>query len=117
MNQYTLPATQTPTPEQGARIAQELKAAMERIADHYLSSEESMVTGGDRCTLHIHTDMNTLKADGAGHRPPYAQYSAGHPPRARAPRRRLPFPRLHRAALCGRTPYPPLGRRRRDQTR
>jgi hypothetical protein len=84
-------------PEQGARIAQALKAAMEsedvsaetsfhresvvqeetpiaarradameRIADHYLSSDESVVTGGDRCTLHIHTDMNTLKADGDG---------------------------------------------------
>lgn len=82
-------------PEQGARIAQALDAAMEnvsaetsfhgeaaiheetpiaarradaleRIADHYLTSDESLVTGGDRCTLHIHTDMSTLKADGDG---------------------------------------------------
>lgn len=78
-------------PEQGARIAQALKVAMEcedvsaetcikdetpiaarradaleRIADHYLTSEQSAATGGDRCTLHIHTDMNTLKADGEG---------------------------------------------------
>ena len=84
-------------PEQGARIAQALKIAMEsgnvsaetsfhretaaqeetpiaarradaleRIADHYLTNEESNVTGGDRCTLHIHTDMDTLKADGDG---------------------------------------------------
>jgi len=84
-------------PEQGARIAQALKAAMEsedvpaetsfhrktaaqketpiaarradaleRIADHYLTSDQSVVTGGDRCTLHIHTDMNTLKTDGDG---------------------------------------------------
>ena len=81
MNQYTLPATQTPNPEQGARIAQALKVAMdcedtpiaarradalERIADHYLTIEENTVTGGDRCTLHIHTDMNTLKAEGEG---------------------------------------------------
>ncbi len=81
MNQYTLPATQTPNPEQGACIAQALKVAMdcedtpiaarradalERIADQFLTSDESAVAGGDRCTLHIHTDMNTLKADGDG---------------------------------------------------
>jgi hypothetical protein len=78
-------------PEQGARIAQALTAAMEckdvsagtsfheetpiaarradaleRIADHYLTSDESAVNGGDRCTLHIHTDMSTLQADGDG---------------------------------------------------
>ncbi len=40
--------------------------ALERIADHFLTSDENTVTGGDRCTLHIHTDMNTLKADGEG---------------------------------------------------
>jgi hypothetical protein len=39
--------------------------ALERIADCYLSTNEG-VKGGDRCTLHIHTDMNTLKADGDG---------------------------------------------------
>lgn len=81
-------------PEQGARIAQALDAAMdaireeqhnaaedvsaetpivarradalERIADCYLTGEEGAVNGGDRCTIHIHTDMNTLQADGEG---------------------------------------------------
>lgn len=91
-------------PEQGARIAQALDAAMqaiheeqrnaadnvsaetssfdqtpiaahradalERIAEGYLtgglSSEPVAVTGGDRCTLHIHTDMSTLRDDGDG---------------------------------------------------
>jgi hypothetical protein len=47
-------------------IAARRADALERIADHYLTSEEGAVTGGDRCTLHIHTDMNTLKADGEG---------------------------------------------------
>ena len=47
-------------------IAARRADALERIADHFLSSDESAATGGDRCTLHIHTDMNTLKADGDG---------------------------------------------------
>lgn len=47
-------------------IAARRADALERIADHYLTHEESAVTGGDRCTLNIHTDMNTLKADGDG---------------------------------------------------
>ncbi len=82
------------SPEQGARIAQAFDVAMdaireeqrnamedvsaetpivarradalERLADHYLTSEQSAVNGGDRCTLHIHTDMNTLQVDGDG---------------------------------------------------
>jgi|GEM_PF-1003153 len=105
------------SPEQGARIAQALNAAMdtlhqeqrnaaedvsaetpiaarradalERIVDGYLcgglsgglseglteglsgeitrepDSGRGIVKGGDRCTLPVHTDMNTLQADGA----------------------------------------------------
>ena len=40
--------------------------ALERLADTYLAGEARTVTGGERCTVHIHTDMNTLKADGDG---------------------------------------------------
>ena len=88
------------SPEQGARVAQALDAALgeireeqfnaaedvsaetlsasttpvaarradalERLADNYLASEARAVTGGERCTVHIHTDMSTLRADGDG---------------------------------------------------
>jgi hypothetical protein len=47
-------------------IAARRADALERIADSYLSKEESVVTGGDRCTLHLHTDINTLQQDGDG---------------------------------------------------
>ena len=55
-------------------IAAKRADALGRIADCYvcgdLSSapdgERVVVKGGDRCTLHIHTDMNTLQADGDG---------------------------------------------------
>lgn len=44
--------------------------AFERISDHYLTSEQSskewVVKGGDRYTVHLHTDMNTLQTDGDG---------------------------------------------------
>tara|TARA_R110000823_G_scaffold132777_5_gene261220 strand:+ start:16336 stop:17637 length:1302 start_codon:yes stop_codon:yes gene_type:complete len=78
-------------PEQGARIVQALDAAgdaiyteqrgavetpiaarradaLERIADSYFArnGEERAVTGGDRCTLHLHTDVDTLKEAGDG---------------------------------------------------
>ena len=86
------------SPEQGARIAQALDAAManlheehgnsaenvsaetpvaakradalERIAESYIaygSSDGTLaVTGGDRCTMHVHTEITTLQADGDG---------------------------------------------------
>ena len=81
-------------PEQGARIVQALDTAMaairderhkvvedvpaetpiaacradalERIAEQYLGGTEVVVKGGDRCTLHVHTDINTLQAEGDG---------------------------------------------------
>jgi len=55
-------------------IAAKRADALERIADCYVcgditsepDGERVVVKGGDRCTLHIHTDMNTLQADGDG---------------------------------------------------
>jgi len=56
--------------------------ALERIVDGYLcggptgeltaelftepGGDRVTVKGGDRCTLHVHTDMNTLQEDGDG---------------------------------------------------
>ncbi|MEE4184204.1 MAG: DUF222 domain-containing protein [Gammaproteobacteria bacterium] len=82
------------SPEQGARVAQALDAALstineeqrnaaddvsaetpiaarradalERLADGYLTGDAQDSNGGERCTLHIHTDINTLRADGDG---------------------------------------------------
>ena len=82
------------SPEQGARIVQALQEttaaireeqrdaaedvfaqtpvaalradALQRIAESYLVSEHVRVNGGDRCTLHLHTDIDTLRADGDG---------------------------------------------------
>jgi hypothetical protein len=50
----------------GTPVAARRADALERIADNYLSDEAVSVKGGDRCTLHVHTDMNTLQADGDG---------------------------------------------------
>jgi hypothetical protein len=73
------------TPEQGARVVQALSAAiehqdvsaetpiasrradaLERVAEGFLAAGDQANTGGDRCTLHIHTDIDTLRADGEG---------------------------------------------------
>ncbi|MCB1844378.1 MAG: DUF222 domain-containing protein, partial [Halioglobus sp.] len=82
------------SPEQGARFAQALDTAMaanfdpqrktpedvsaetsiaarradalERIVDSYLCGDESAAIGGDRVTLHLHTDIHTLQTDGEG---------------------------------------------------
>ena len=40
--------------------------AMERIADSYLADGETNRSGGDRYLVNIHTDVETLRADGAG---------------------------------------------------
>jgi len=78
-------------PEQGARVVQALQAAMdsafednpdiaaetslparradalERVAEGYLTGgEKGARTGGERCTLHVHTNMETLREDGEG---------------------------------------------------
>jgi hypothetical protein len=38
--------------------------ALQRIAESYLAGDAVQVNGGDRCTIHLHTDINTLRADG-----------------------------------------------------
>jgi len=47
-------------------VAQRRADAIERLADAFLSGAGGVVYGGDRCTLHVHTDMETLRADGDG---------------------------------------------------
>jgi hypothetical protein len=47
-------------------VAQKRADAMERLAEAFLSGEGGAVHGGDRCTLHVHTDVDTLRADGEG---------------------------------------------------
>jgi hypothetical protein len=78
------------TPEQGERVMQALNTAMDvefrerpddaaqtpaaarradalaRIADGFLAGGNDAGTGGERCTLHIHTDVDTLREDGEG---------------------------------------------------
>jgi hypothetical protein len=46
-------------------IAARRADALERIADGYLSGDRD-AKGGDRYTVHLHTDINTLQADGDG---------------------------------------------------
>jgi len=36
------------------------------MAEAFLSGEGGAVHGGDRCTVHVHTDLDTLRADGEG---------------------------------------------------
>lgn len=36
------------------------------MADAFLSGDNGTVHGGDRCTVHVHTDVDTLRADGEG---------------------------------------------------
>lgn len=40
--------------------------ALERVADSYLADGEPDRSGGDRCLVHVHTDIETLKEHGAG---------------------------------------------------
>ncbi|MDZ7841647.1 MAG: DUF222 domain-containing protein [Gammaproteobacteria bacterium] len=78
------------TPEQGTRFRQALESEMDaeyreredvsaetpiatrradalaRMAEGLLAAEASTSTGGDRCTIHVHTDPDTLRADGEG---------------------------------------------------
>ena len=62
---YRLSIPETPDGSE-TPIAARRADALERIADSYLSNTEQAVNGGDRCTLHIHTDSNTLQEDGEG---------------------------------------------------
>ena len=47
-------------------IEQKRADAMERLADAFLCGEGGTVNGGDRCTVHVHTDVDTLRVDGEG---------------------------------------------------
>jgi len=48
-------------------VEQRRADALERLAENFLnSSEASPSHGGERCTLHVHTDIDTLKEDGQG---------------------------------------------------
>ena len=47
-------------------VASRRADALERIADVYLSGETGDRSGGDRCLVNIHTDVETLEKDGAG---------------------------------------------------
>jgi hypothetical protein len=47
-------------------VAQRRADALERVAAGYLAQPEPAGNGGDRCIVHIHTDIETLRADGDG---------------------------------------------------
>ncbi|MGD8681814.1 MAG: DUF222 domain-containing protein [Lysobacterales bacterium] len=47
-------------------VAQRRADAMERVAVDYLAQPDADSNGGDRCTVHVHTDIETLKEDGVG---------------------------------------------------
>ncbi|CAA0126184.1 Uncharacterised protein [Halioglobus japonicus] len=51
-------------------VAAKRADALERIADTFWgqggSKDSATIKGGDRCTLHLHTDISTLREDGDG---------------------------------------------------
>ena len=61
----TSPLSQSdqPMPEP---IAQRRADALERVAEAYLSGTQSACNGGDWHLIHVHTDIETLQADGTG---------------------------------------------------
>ncbi len=48
------------------RFEQRRADALETLADSFLAGEGGGANGGDRCTLHVHTDLDTLNKDGNG---------------------------------------------------
>jgi hypothetical protein len=48
------------------RFEQRRADALERVADRFFSAQGGSVHGGDRCTVHVHTDPDTLRQDGSG---------------------------------------------------
>ncbi|MGM0658050.1 MAG: DUF222 domain-containing protein [Pseudomonadota bacterium] len=56
------------TEQQSEPVAQRRADALERMADAFFgkssNAESSIVTGGDRCTINLHTTPDTLAADG-----------------------------------------------------
>src|SRR5699024_2319678 len=57
------PAMDKPMP---CPVEQRRADAFERLAEGFLSGDGGAAHGGDRCTLHVHTDVDTLRADGQG---------------------------------------------------
>jgi len=47
-------------------VAQRRADALERVARNYLAGPEANDSGGDRYLVNLHTDIETLKADGVG---------------------------------------------------
>jgi hypothetical protein len=47
-------------------IAARRADALERVAEAFLVGNGGTSNGGDGCTIHVHTDMDTLRADGEG---------------------------------------------------
>ncbi len=66
--QKDVPA-ETPADEKNPKprgIASRRADALVRIAESYLANSTKDSNGGDRYLVHVHTDMDTLKADGTG---------------------------------------------------
>ena len=76
-----------------------------------LAASDSQSSGGDRYTLHVHTDITTLKKNGDGAE---GELEDGGNVSAETSRR-LPLPGLHGAPPRGRAPHQALGRRRGDE--
>ena len=47
-------------------VEQRRADAFERVADGFLSGGSGTAHGGDRCTVNVHTDIDTLRANGEG---------------------------------------------------
>ena len=45
-------------------VEQRRADALERVADVFISGEGGAVSGGDRCLVHVHTDVDALRVDG-----------------------------------------------------
>ena len=52
------------TGPQSEPVAQRRADALERLADAFFGAGSSTVSGGDRCTIHLHTTPDTLAANG-----------------------------------------------------
>jgi len=49
-----------------AAVATRRADALERVAEAWLAGPPGDRSGGDRCQVHVHADVETLRADGAG---------------------------------------------------
>ncbi|MFU8833234.1 MAG: DUF222 domain-containing protein, partial [Wenzhouxiangella sp.] len=48
------------------RFEQRRADALERMADRFFAGSQGSINGGDRCTIHVHTGIDTLRQDGTG---------------------------------------------------